>query len=83
MRRPRVTSQIGDLTATEWEQVTLAAVALARAGVERGTVILPRRSGLFRLERVGRGRYRLRAGDYAGLADAVTAELRQRREAAS
>jgi len=68
---PRITTNIAGFTRREWEQVRLAAAALQARGAEAGTLILPDRPELYRLDRTGPRAFTLRLTDGNELAETV------------
>jgi hypothetical protein len=80
MKRPLIRTELTGFTPAEWNLIGLGAEALLRSGAEAGTLILPGRPELFRLDRQG-NRFLLRLSDAQELSSTLLAEARAMREA--
>jgi hypothetical protein len=80
MKRPLICTELTGFTPAEWNLIGLGAEALLRSGAEAGTLILPGRPELFRLDRQG-NRFLLRLTDEEELTSALRASAQAMREA--
>jgi len=75
---PRITTNIVGFSRDEWEQIRLAAAALQARGAAAGTLIMPDRPELYRLDRTGWRTFALRLTDVEELAETVRQDARRR-----